>query len=257
MPQGPSGEQDSLPTGTVTFLFTDIEGSTRLVQEFGSAGWAPILERHREIMRAAISRADGWEVQTEGDAFFAVFTTASDAVAVAVEGQRGLAAQDWSEGAAISVRMGIHTGEGVFDADGSYVGADVHRAARVAAAAHGGQGVLSDAARVLLGDSLPPGTSLLDLGQHRLKDLRPERLSQLSIGGLRNSFPPLNALDRQPNNLPMHLTSFVGREAELTMAGGLLSRSRLLSLTGPGGTGKTRLSLQLAADKASSFPDGV
>lgn len=257
MSQGRTGDQQKLPTGTIAFLFTDIEGSTRLVQELGVADWSAVLERHRAILRTAITDADGQEVQTEGDSFFAVFKTAAEAVAAAADGQRWLAEETWPVPVSLAVRMGIHTGEGILDSDGSYVGADVHRAARVAAAAHGGQVVLSDATRILLGDSLPPGTSLLDLGEHRLRDLRVERLSQLCIAGLRSSFPPLNVLDRQPNNLPAHLTSFVGREAELAEVGELLSKSRLLTLTGPGGTGKTRLSLQLAADQASAFSEGV
>jgi predicted ATPase/class 3 adenylate cyclase len=246
----------TFPTGTVTFLFTDIEGSTKLVQELG-ARWVPILERHRELLRAAIQGAGGIEVQTEGDAFFAVFKTAGEAVAAAAEGQKRLAAERWPEGATIAVRMGLHSGEGLLDADDSYVGADVHRAARVAAAAHGGQVVLSATTRALLGEALPGGVGLVDLGEHRLKDLRAERLSQLSIAGLRNAFPPLEAIDLQPNNLPTQLTSFVGREAELQRAGELLDRTRLLTLTGPGGTGKTRLSIQLAATQSGAFPEGL
>lgn len=245
------------PTGTVTFLFTDIEGSTRLVQELGAAEWSRLLERHRAILREAITANEGIEVQTEGDGFFAVYRTAAQAVASAVEGQRRLAAEVWPKGAAILVRMGLHTGEGFLDADGSYVGADVHRAARIAAAGHGGQVVLSDAVRALVGKALPEGVTIIDLGEHRLKDLHAERLGQLCISGLRNSFPPLKAIDRSPNNLPTQLTSFVGREKELETAGKLLAGTRLLTLSGPGGTGKTRLSLQLAAMQADAFPDGV
>jgi predicted ATPase/class 3 adenylate cyclase len=255
--QSEDNGQASYPTGTVTFLFTDIEGSTRLVQELGAQAWAELLERHRVILRSAINENAGREVQTEGDAFFAVFTTAGQAIAAAAEGQRQLAAEPWPEGTAISVRMGLHAGEGLLDTDGSYVGTDVHRAARISASAHGGQVVLSDTVRALAGGALPQGVTIIDLGEHRLKDLRAERLSQLCIIGLRNAFPPLHAIDRSPNNLPTQLTSFVGREQELATAGQLLSESRLLTLSGPGGTGKTRLSLQLAAAESAAFPDGM
>ena len=245
------------PTGTITFLFTDIEGSTRLVDELGPELWPATLERHREIMREAIAGAGGFEVQTDGDSFFVVFSSPDDAARAVVEAQKQLSRERWAEGVAIAVRMGLHTGDGTLDLDGSYVGADVHHAARVAAAANGGQVLLSDATLALIRNALPTGTSVTDLGRHRLKDLRPERLNQLNIDGLRDSFPPLDSVDSQPNNLPTNLTSFVGREEELRKAGDLLARSRLLTLTGPGGTGKTRLSLQLAADQASFFPEGI
>jgi predicted ATPase len=153
--------------------------------------------------------------------------------------------------------MGIHTGDGRLDADGSYVGADVHRAARVAAAGHGGQVLLSETTSALIGDSLPPGVMLRGLGEHRLKDLRPERVSQLVVDGLQAEFPPIRSLDRQPNNLPTQLTSFVGRDKELAEAARLIETTRLLTLTGPGGTGKTRLSLQLAADVSERYADGI
>lgn len=245
------------PTGTVTFLFTDIEGSTKLVNELGPELWPSVLKRHREIVRGAIETAEGFEVQTEGDSFFVVFENADDAVQAVVEAQRQLARERWSGGAAIAVRMGLHSGEGILDSDGSYVGADVHHAARIAAAAHGGQVLLSDSTLALVRHAIPEGTSVKDLGRHRLKYLRPERLTQLNIDGLRDSFPTLESVDSQPNNLPTNLTSFVGREDELLRAGDLLARSRLLTLTGPGGTGKTRLSLQLAADQAAHFPEGI
>lgn len=246
-----------LPVGTVTFLFTDIEGSTRLVTALGAEGWAPLLERHRAILRDAIAAQGGVEVQTEGDAVFAVFARAPAAIAAAAEAQRGLAAEPWPEAAPIRVRMGLHTGEGLLDADGSYVGADVHRAARIAAAAHGGQLLLSDTVRALVETALPAGVSLIDLGEHRLKDLRPQRLGQARIDGLPSAFPALKSLDARPNNLPTQLTSFVGREHELDEAARLLARTRLLTLSGPGGTGKTRLSLQLAATVSDDFPDGL
>jgi predicted ATPase len=186
-----------------------------------------------------------------------VFPRAVDAVAAVVDAQRALSAEPWPEDAPIRVRMGIHTGDGRLDGDGSYVGADVHRAARVAAAGHGGQVLLSETTSSLVADELPAGVGLRGLGEHRLKDLRPEHLCQLVVQGLRAEFPPIRSLDRRPNNLPTQLTSFVGREAELREARGLLERARLLTLTGPGGTGKTRLSLQLAADVSDRFADGV
>ena len=245
-----------LPTGTVAFLFTDIEGSTTLAQALAGDRWAALLARHREIIRAAVAAFDGAEVSTEGDGFFVAFARTSDAIGAAVEAQRMLAAEAWPSGSTVRVRMGIHTGDGRLDADGSYVGADVHRAARVAAAGHGGQVLVSEATSALIGD-LPAGVAVRGLGEHRLKDLRPERLSQLVIDGLQAEFPPIRSLDRRPNNLPTQLTSFVGREKELGEAARLLETTRLLTLTGPGGTGKTRLSLQLAADVSERFADGI
>jgi predicted ATPase/class 3 adenylate cyclase len=241
----------------VTFLFTDIEGSTRLAREFRGDRWNTILARHREIIRAALAAADGHEEKTEGDGFLAVFGRPAGAVRAAVDAQRRLAAEPWPDDAPIRVRMGLHTGDGSLDPDGEYVGADVHRAARVGAAGHGGQVLLSETTSSLVADELPDGVTIRGLGEHRLKDLRPERLCQLVIDGVRNDFPPIRSLDRQPNNLPTQLTSFVGRETELAEAAGLLARTRLLTLTGPGGTGKTRLSLQLAANVADQFEDGT
>jgi predicted ATPase/class 3 adenylate cyclase len=246
-----------LPTGTVAFVFTDIEGSTGLAQTLPSDRWETLLGRHRELIRAAVAARGGVVVQTEGDGFFLVFGRTTDAIAATVDAQRALAAEPWPADAPIRVRMGIHTGDGRLDADGSYVGADVHRAARVAAAGHGGQVLVSETTSTLVGDELPAGVALRGLGEHRLKDLRPERICQLDIAGLRTEFPPIRSLDRRPNNLPTQLTSFVGRQAELRAAADLLRSTRLLTLTGPGGTGKTRLSLQLAADVADRFPDGV
>ncbi len=247
----------AFPTGTVAFLFTDIEGSTALAQAFAGDAWERLLGRHRELIRAAVAAHAGVEVLTEGDGFFVAFERTADAIAAAVDAQRGLAAEPWPADAVVRVRMGIHTGDGRLDADGSYVGADVHRAARVAAAGHGGQILVSETTSSLVADDLPPGVGLRGLGEHRLKDLRPERICQLVVDGLRTEFPPIRSLDRRPNNLPTQLTSFVGRDAELADAARLLATTRLLTLTGPGGTGKTRLSLQLAANVAEGYPDGI
>jgi predicted ATPase/class 3 adenylate cyclase len=246
----------ALPSGTVTFLFSDIEGSTHLAERLGER-WRTLLDEHREIVRRAIEGGGGVEVGTEGDSFFVAFPTAGGALAAAVEAQRQLAAHGWPEESPIRIRIGLHTGEASL-AGADYVGLDVHRAARIAAAGHGGQVLLSDTTRTLVESSLPEGVTLRDLGQRRLKDLsRPERIHQLVIEGLPNDFPPLKTLDATPNNLPVQLSSFLGRERELGEVEELLSRTRLLTLTGPGGTGKTRLSLQVGAREADRFPDGI
>ncbi len=171
----------TLPTGTVAFVFTDIEGSTHLAQDLPDEAWAAVLARHRELIRAAVAAHHGVEVSTEGDGFFIAFPRTADAVSATVEAQRALSAEAWPADAAIRVRMGIHTGDGRLDGDGSYVGADVHRAARVAAAGHGGQVLLSETTSSLVADELPAGVRLRGLGEHRLKDLRPERIFQLVI----------------------------------------------------------------------------
>jgi predicted ATPase/class 3 adenylate cyclase len=247
----------SLPTGTIAFVFTDIEGSTALAQSLDSERWGAALQRHRELIRAAVAAHGGVEDKTEGDGFLIVFPRTSDAVAAVVDAQKALAAEPWPDDAQIRVRMGIHTGDGRLDADGEYVGPDVNRAARVAAAGHGGQVLVSETTSSLISEDLPAGVTLRGLGEHRLKDLRPERLCQLVVEGLRADFPPIRSLDRRPNNLPTQLTSFVGRQAELAEAERLLGTTRLLTMTGPGGTGKTRLSLQLAANVSHRFKDGT
>ena len=229
-----------LPSGTVTFLFTDIEGSTRLLQDLGD-GYADALTEHRRLLREAFDRHEGIEVDTQGDAFFVAFARAADAVAAAEDGQRALV------GGPIRVRMGVHTGEPLLTDEG-YVGLDVHRAARIAAAGHGGQVLVSQTTRDLLGNS----SALRDLGDHRLKDLSaPQRLYQLGD----DVFPPLKALNEM--HLPQQPTSFVGRERELAEVVELVRSSRLVTLTGPGGSGKTRLALQAAADLAGEFDDGA
>jgi len=230
-----------LPSGTVTFLFTDVEGSTRLLQEHGP-GYADLLGDHRRALRDAFTRHDGVEVDTQGDAFFVAFPRAAGAVAAAAETRRAL------EEGPIRVRMGIHTGEPLVTDEG-YVGIDVHRAARIAAAAHGGQIVLSETTRGLLDRDTP----VRDLGEHRLKDLiGAERLYQLGEG----DFPPLRTLDA--TNLPIAASPLVGRAHELgELVAQLSNGTRLLTVTGPGGTGKTRLALQVAAELVGTLRDGV
>jgi predicted ATPase/class 3 adenylate cyclase len=252
----PRDSSPPLPSGTVTFLFTDIEGSTRLLQRLGPR-YDQLLDRHRRLIRETVAAEGGHEVNTEGDAFFIVFASAVRAVIAAVSAQRALAAVPWPEDAAIRVRMGLHTGEAA-PAAGDYVGLDVHRAARICAAAHGGQIVISQSTRSLVEGAVPSEIALRSLGERRLKDLlRPEHLFQIVAPGLAVDFPPLRTLDQAPNNLPTQLTSFIGRQRELAEAQRLLDGTRLLTLTGPGGTGKTRLALQLGVEVIDRFPDGV
>ena len=246
-----------LPTGTVTFLFTDIEGSTRLLQELGGDTYGRVQDEHAGIMRRAIATGGGVEVRTEGDSFFVAFPTPAGALHAAVAAQRALAFHRWPAAAAIGVRMGIHTGEGVLGGD-DYLGIDVNRAARIAAAGHGGQVLVSDATWGLVEHAMPDGVSIRNLGAHRLKDIEhPERIHDLVIEGLIAEFPPLRSLDGHRTNLPAHRTSFVGRERESAEIADLLSGRRLLTLTGPGGTGKTRLASRAAADLIDRFRDGV
>src|SRR3990170_1239718 len=190
-----------LLTGTVTFLFTDIEGSTKLLQRVGEE-YRALLATHNHLLRQAIAIGGGVEVQTEGDGLFAVFPTAMGAIGAVVQAQRAISVQPWPKGEVVRVRMGIHTGEGVLS-DGRYVGIDVHRAARIAAAGHGGQVLISDATRVLLGDALPMDVNLRDLGLHRLKDIEHhEHLHQVLIDGLADTFPPIRSLSARLSNLP-------------------------------------------------------
>jgi predicted ATPase/class 3 adenylate cyclase len=246
---------NNLPTGTVTFFFSDMEGSTKLVQELGDS-WPGLLEEHDRLFRVAIGHHGGVEVRTIGDAFFVAYGSAADAVATAVEVQGLMAKGDWPDGREVRVRIGIHTGIGtLFGSD--YVGLDVHRASRIADAAHGGQVVMSEATALVAEETLPDGAHLRDLGKHRLKDLlEREALFELVLPGSRE-FPPLRTLEAIPNNLPMQVTSFVGREDDVRTALDLLETSHILTLLGPGGTGKTRLSVQVAAEAADHFSDGV
>ena len=240
MSGGPAPTQ--VPTGTVTFLFTDIEGSTRLERDLGAERYAEALAEHRRLLREAFARHDGVEIDTQGDAFFVAFPTAPGALAAAAD------AQDLLASGPLRVRMGLHTGTPLASGDG-YVGVDVHRAARIAAAGHGGQVLISASTAALVGTD-----ELRDLGEHRFKDLSaPERVYQLGDG----DFPQLKSLQR--TNLPVPATPFLGRERELHEVQKLVSRAdvRLLTLTGPGGTGKTRLALQAVAEASDRYPAGV
>jgi predicted ATPase/class 3 adenylate cyclase len=244
-----------LPTGTVTFLMTDIEGSTRLLLALGES-YPELLADHHRLLREAFGSA-GVEVSTEGDALFFVFHDAPSAIRAALEGQRRLTAHAWPDDAAVLVRMGIHSGEGRL-LDGDYVGLDVHRVARITSAGHGGQIIVSDAARALAEAALPNDVRLHDLGDHRLKDLeRSEHLFQVVAPGLQPEFPPLRSLVTRPHNLPAQVSSFVGREREKDELLELLRASRLVTLTGPGGTGKTRLAIETAAAALDDCADGV
>jgi predicted ATPase/class 3 adenylate cyclase len=232
--------RSDLPLGTITFLFTDVEGSTKLLHELGASGYAKALQDHRRVLREAFSAHGGVEVDTQGDAFFVAFPTAPGALAAAAAACAGLSTGP------IRVRMGVHTGTPHVGEEG-YVGVDVHRAARIAAAGHGGQVLISASTAALL---RPDG--LRDLGEHRLKDLSaPERIHQLGD----DDFPPLKSLYR--TNLPIPATPFLGREHELATVCGLLEQARLLTLTGPGGMGKTRLALQAASETAERYANGV
>jgi predicted ATPase/class 3 adenylate cyclase len=240
------------PTGTVTLLFSDVEGSTRLLDRLGTERYEEVLQLHRRLLREAFARHDGYEFGTEGDALFVAFASAPDAVAAAEEGQQALAGASWPDDAAIKVRMGIHTGEPLAS-EANYVGMDVHRAARIVAVGHGGQALVSETTAALL-----DATPLKDLGPHRLKDLlEPIRLHQLVVAGLAAEFPPLRSLHR--TNLPVPGTPFLGRDEELRELGCLLTaeEARVVTVTGPGGVGKTRLSLQAAVESAEAFPDGL
>ena len=254
---GLAGGVAGLPTGTVTMLFSDIEESTALLRRLGDR-YGQALSAQRALLRAAFAGFGGRELGTEGDSFFVVFESAGDAVGCCVAGQRALTGHDWPGGVPVRVRMGLHSGEPTRHEDG-YVGLDVHRAARIAAAAHGGQVVLSDATRQLAESRLPAGVSVRDLGWHRLKDIEaPERIYQLAAPGLPDGFAPLRSLGA-PSRLPVPMTPLVGRDRDLEQLRGALTGPgiRLVTLTGTGGVGKTRLALAAAAALDQDFPHGV
>jgi predicted ATPase/class 3 adenylate cyclase len=252
---GTAGSASELPTGTVTFVMTDIEGSTRLLQMLGDQ-YPQLLADHYRLLREAFG-STGVEVRSEGDALFYVFVDAPSAVRAALDGQRRLAEHRWPADASVRVRMGIHSGEGRL-LDGDYVGLDVHRTARITDAGHGGQILLSDAAHALAAAALPPEAGLRDLGEHRLKDLeRPERVFQLVAPGVPAYFPPLRSRETRQHDLPAQVTSFVGRQRERDQLVELLGSCRLVTLTGPGGTGKTRLAIEVADGCLDAFADGV
>src|SRR6266699_4018669 len=247
-----------LPTGTITLLFTDIEGSTHLLQRLGER-YAELLNECRTLLRTAFHTYHGQEVDAQGDAMFAAFARASDALEASVAAQRELALHSWPGAEAVRVRMGLHTGEPSRVVEG-YVGLDVHYAARVMSAAHGGQVLLSQTTRDLVEHDLPAGVSLRDLGEHHLKDLEQAvHLYQVVIAGLPADFPPLRTHDRRSDTLPVHLPPLIGREHEVATVVRLLRRDevRLVTFSGPGGTGKTRLALQVATELADGFAGGV
>ena len=255
-PPGTERAPASLRAGTITFLFTDIEGSTQLLGELGQR-YADLLAAHHRLLRGLFEQWGGQVVDTQGDAFFVAFPRARDAVSAALAAQRTVMSHPWPEGVAVRVRMGLHTGEPL-SAETGYVGIDVHRAARICATAHGGQMLISAATRELIEDDLPEGVSLRDLGEHRLRDLaRPQHLFQVAAQDMPMEFPPLRSLDNLPHNLPIQLTSFVGRGREIAEVRERLATARQLTLTGTGGVGKTRLALEVAARVLEDFHDGV
>jgi predicted ATPase/class 3 adenylate cyclase len=257
---GRQGELGPLMSaGTLTFVFTDIEGSTALLRRLGEGGYARLLADHHALIRSVLAAHGGTELNTLGDGFFVAFASPRACVAAVVQMQHALEGHAWPAGERVRVRMGVHTGEASDTATGP-VGLDVHRAARVAAVAHGGQVLVSETAAALVRDALPPGAALVDLGTHQLKDLgRPEQIFQMSAPGLQAQFPPLRSLGNPalPNNLPAQLATFIGRERELSDVRALVGSSRLVTLTGAGGAGKTRLGLQAAAELLDGPGDGV
>lgn len=251
-----AGHGDGLPTGTVTFLFTDVEGSTRLAGRLGEA-WPRVLERHTALLGDAVQASGGRVVNTEGDGLFAVFPEATDAVAAAAEAQRALARERWPDGVRVRVRMGLHTGQGTLGGR-DYAGVDVHRAARVAAAGHGGQILVSAATRARVDGGLPGELSLDDLGEHGLRGLEAtERLAQVTVDGLPAAFPALRTVRTRSGMLPAQPGGLIGREREIGELSDLLDAAALVTVTGPGGTGKTRLALAVAEDASVRSADGA
>ena len=247
----------NLPTGTVAFLMTDIEGSTRLITRLGAA-FPSLLDDHLAVLDEAIKSHGGTLVSTEGDSVFAVFPSVREAIDAAVIAQRALAAHPWPDGVELRVRVGIHVGEAVLGGT-DYTGIDVHRTARVMAAGHGGQILVTQAVRDLAGGAASDQGGFRDLGVHSLRDLpEPEHLYQVLAPDLASDFPPPRSetRTRQPN-LPTFLTRFIGRADEIAAVDGLVERERMVTLTGPGGTGKTRLAIEAARSLVDLYPDGT
>ena len=246
-----------LPTGTVTFLFTDIEGSTRLWEDHQDA-MKEALARHDAILRGAVEVHDGAVFNTMGDGVAAAFASAPDAVAAVIDAQQQLGAEEWGATGPLRVRMGLHTDEGRLRAPGEYVNRPLNRCARLMAVGHGGQVLLSDATATVAGDGLPEWVSLVDLGDHRLRDLgAPMHVFQLAHPDLVAEFPPLRSLDALPGNLPRQATTFVGRDDDIARLTEFLHDRSLVTLTGVGGVGKTRLAIQVAAELLPHFPEGA
>ena len=245
----------ALPTGTVTLLFSDVESSTRLLQRIGTDRYQDVLSQHHRLLRDAVSGSGGHEVDVQGEGFLFAFSRPTGALAAAIAAQRSLGSQGWPDDVELRVRMGIHTGEPAITATG-YVGLDVHRAARISAAAHGGQVLVSETTHGLVADA--SDVSFRDLGEHRLKDLlRAQRLFQVVADGLETGFPAPRSLDSQMTNLPVQATPLIGRERELSELSAMMNENRLVTLTGPGGIGKTRLAMQAAADSSGEFDGGT
>jgi predicted ATPase/class 3 adenylate cyclase len=251
-----SGRATDLPGGTVTFFFSDVEGSTRLATALGDA-FAEVLEDHRRVIRAAFAATNGMEVSTGGDSFFAVFLSPADALSAAAAVQRGLSERGHERDVDIRVRIGLHTGQAV-RVGADYVGLDVHRAARISDAGHGGQVLVSETTHAATSGALPDGLALVDLGRYRLKDVGPQRLWQLEGPGLPSGpFPPLRSLEAHPTNLAVPASVLVGRARELAELRSLLADSSVVTITGAGGIGKTRVALEVARSLVATYPDGV
>jgi class 3 adenylate cyclase len=254
--------QAQLPTGTVTFLFTDIEGSTQLWQEHPD-GMPLALARHHALLQEAIEKHRGYVFQITGDAICSAFATAADGLKAALTAQRALRDEPWIETDHIRVRMALHTGPadvkvGDFTSGEYASGLTLSHTSRLLSAGHGGQILLSLAAAELVQDYLPDDVALRDMGAPRLRDMtRSGTIYQVVVSDLRSDFPPLKSIDVAPNNLPLQLTSFVGREREMEQVEELHAQTRLLTLIGAGGCGKTRLALQVAANVLETYPDGV
>jgi len=252
----PRQQRVTPPSGTVTFLFTDIEGSTRLAQQ-RTEDYERLLDRHRSLLRQSFERRSGYEVGTEGDSFFVAFASPAEALLAAAEGQRALAGEKWPQNAEIRVRMGLHVGEAVVR-DGDYVGVEIHRAARIAAVGHGGQILASGAVTAVVGERTPDDLAFRQMGEFGLKDFdAPARIFQLTGPGLRADFPPLRAPSARRTNLPQRRSSFIGRKQERAAVIRALRASRLVTLTGPGGSGKTSLAVEVARDGIPDYADGA